>query len=209
MSLFSKILVGLLVAVIAYCLWPRSPSMAKFDPEKMAQREAEAWKALRDLNSLKVTGNFYRIYDLQHRFNPVRSLTMARDMTSALNGIFRSPEPGDQESFIPQLVQVYVIARRDSEAEFDASAVARLDFLVWARLTEEATAEQLEQLLIPFWNGLYGSQSGSYAPAAKARASALTAAFYPSPNEVDWLEVQTQLTDSWQKLREVVPEPEK
>jgi len=209
MSLFSKILVGLLLVVIGYCLWPRSPSMAKFNPEQMAQREAEAWKALRELNTLRATGNYYRIYDLQHGFNPVRSLTMARDMTSALYGIFRSPEPGDQEVFIPQLVQVYVIARRDSEAEFDASAVARLEFLVWARVTEEAEASQLEQVLIPFWNGLYGSQSESYAAAAKSRATALTAAFYPPSNEVDWMEVQSKLTDSWQKLRKVIAEPEK
>jgi hypothetical protein len=204
MSMFSKILLSIVVIIVAYALWPRSGSLDRWTPEKMADAEATAWESIRKGNTLKGAWNYYRIYDFEYRVSPVTALNMARTKASAVNSMLRSPDPVDQERMIPGFVEINTRLRGDVAQNFDPAVAGRSEYAVWVAVSENTGAEALSPVVANQLSALFGQPLPAVEKAAGLRARALHAAFASPVDAVDWGKVRADLTGSWEALHKLV-----
>lgn len=204
MSMFSKILLAIVIAVIAYALWPRDGSLQKWNPNAVAEAEATAWEALRSGNSLKASWNFYKIYDRQFSVSPITALNIARSQASSINSILRSPEPSDQERMIPSFVELNTRLRGDVKQEFDPAVAGRADYAVWVGVSEKADVDALSRLAAAQLAALFNQPIAAVTRAAELRGRALHAAFSQPVESVSWDKVRADLTGSWEAIKATI-----
>ena len=207
MSLFSKIIVALIAVVAAYTLWPRSPSLAGFDPMKAAAQEAAAWEALRSENHLATILAFYKFYDSTFRTSPIQSLNMARLQTNAISGVLQGADPAEQDKWIPKFIESYVILQRESKGLFDSSSVGRREQVLWAFLAEKAPLASITRESASFLTGLYSLPGDALGKSAEMRAAAMHSAFSKPLEETNWEKVQADLTAAWELLAKAQTPP--
>lgn len=205
MSLFSKTLVVLLLAVVVYSIWPRYPSLSKFDPVSVADRELTAWAAIRKGNGIKAWGNYFWIYDREFQISPIRALTMSREYTSAVGGILRAADDLDKESYVPRLVEVYVALQRETGMDIDGPGVGRAAFLVWLATSQHADAETIENAVSQYLTALFRVSAATVKPAAALRANALRAAFPAGDAPLEDARVRAMLQEYWKEILRIAP----
>jgi hypothetical protein len=200
MSLFSKILVGIVVLAVVYALWPRSPQIHKIQPDAAARLETKAWQAMHEGNLLKAAFNYYQIYDFQFRISPVQAWNMARANTRSISKVLSSKDVAEQESQIPGFIEVYTLLQKETGAPISAPDVGRAAYGIWVRLADGTEPEQLQATIIHYWGQLFLQPTLDLRRPAALRADAMMTAFGEEGAEVDWEKVQSLLASSWQEL---------
>jgi hypothetical protein len=152
----------LALAIAAYCLWPRGPSLAGFNPESLAGLQIEVWKAAREKNSLGPVLPLYRIFSDELHIPPVRSAQLAFRSAYALHIFHAAPDAADQEKALPLLEDVFAGVADATKSRFDPKAAARLELLNWTLRAGRAKPERI----VPAWADLIGIVHGC--PTAKA-----------------------------------------
>ena len=200
MSLFSKILLGLVLLVVVYALWPRHPQLHKINPEAAARMETTAWQALQEGNHLKAAFNYYQLYDFQFRISPVQAWNMARANTAAITKVLTGKSEAAEGLETTEFVEVYTLLQKETGAPISAPEVGRAAYGIWARLADGTSTESLQEAIIFYWEQLFLHPTLELKRPAALRADAMLAAFAHREATVDWEKVQALLTSSWQEL---------
>lgn len=200
MSLFSKILLGIVILAVVYALWPRTPALHTINPDSAARLETKAWQAMQDGNNLKAAFNYYQLYDFQFRISPVQAWNMARANTSSISRVLRTQDVAEQESQIPGFIEVYTLLQKETGAPIGPAEVGRAAYGIWVRVSEGADPEQLQSSIIHYWGLLFLQPALDLKRPATLRADALKLAFSGGESAADWEKVQSLLTSSWQEL---------
>jgi hypothetical protein len=204
MSLFTKGIVFIILVIVIYALWPRQPSLNKFNPEKLAEVETKAWQALVQGRRLSALAQYYLIYDLQYGFSPMRAFYLAQNRTGAVGKILRAADVADMEDNLPAMTEFYVIVKRDTSSPFDAATTARLDARVWTSVAQKSWGEPFINEIASLLGELHGVSTKQVTVAAKLRARALEKAFSGAPSAGDWNSVRSSLQQSYEALKKAL-----
>ncbi len=157
-----RLLILIAVALVAYCFWPRTPSLTTFDPKKMAPRYEAIWRDTASKSFSSVYWKEYFHHERDYRIPPVESLNMAGNITRAIS-LLQSPS-GDDRAVANTILTEYFIRLRDvMKLNFEASEVALQD-AIWQSepaADETRTTDPVDALTIVL-SQLYGGDRGHY-----------------------------------------------
>jgi len=196
---FKRILLLLVFAAIAYCLWPRESSLRTFQPAELATLETEASKFVAAKNVVPMAVTHYKILDTQYKVPPLTAIRMAFDMSRAAS-IFRSaPDVSDQEKALPWLESYFASLKSVMKGRFDATTASKLQLQEWTlRFDRERNSE-----LAAAWSEkmafLYGMSAKEFLPSASKFVRAAKQA-----DEKRWAESEASLLESYTAVKILV-----
>ena len=155
-----------------YVFWPRFPSLESFRPPKMAVLECEAFENAKVQRSASTTVALYRIFQEEYRLPPIAAATAAWNSSQALEKFFDSADNADRERALPYLERTFEILRRQTDARFDPSVVARLQLHRWMLAADGNRQKQLPAAISEILAMLYGGSASEYSVSAAAFAKA-------------------------------------
>ena len=196
-----RLLILLLIALAAFCFWPRSPSLSAFDPEKMADLQMAVWKDAAGKKGRELILPLYGTYERQYRVSPVSSLIMAIESSRALSIFHTAPDAADQEKALVPLRTVFARLKNETKSNFDADAAARLELRLWILRADHAKRAQLTSAWSDLLGLLYGLPAADTLPAAKMFAQAAKLA-----DEGKWDEARGNALDAWIAVKALAPQ---
>jgi len=200
MRLLIRFVLLILIVVVAYALWPRTPHLTSFDPAKVAKLETRAWQGARSATSLDGALALYQLYDRQYGLPPVSSVKISQSIVRALNLLRTAPDTADQEKALPYFEAGLAEIKFGANLNVDSSAAARALFNAWSLSLEPAAAPQIAGALAQSWSILYGKPASAFTPAANAYADALLANGFAPGSTADWSRVEASLTKAYEQL---------
>jgi hypothetical protein len=195
MFTLKRLLLLLVLAVLAYCFWPRKPSLVAYNPAEMAKLQLTAAKQAAMKNWFACGVASYRIFDTQYHFPPIASVKAAIDQTRAVALFRSSADPADKEAAAKPLAQTYAEIKSQTGAKFDASAAANQQLQVWSLiegdLPDEAAKALAGQLAL-----VHGGDAKKYLVPARDFIAAAAAAKTSA-----WPAAQSSLQKAWAGLQ--------
>lgn len=195
MFTIKRFLLLLVIAVLAYCFWPRKPSLVTYQPAKMAALQLDAAKQAAGKNWFACGIANYRIFDSQYHFAPVAAVKASIEQTRAVSMFRTAADPADKEAAVKPLTQAYTEIKSQTGATFDAAAAAAQQIRVWS-LIEEGSSEEAAKLLAEQLALLHGGVSAKYLPAARDFVAAAAAA-----KTSNWSAASPTLEKAWSGLQ--------
>jgi len=196
-----RLLIAVVLAVTVYCLWPRTPSLTGFYPDRIAELQVTAWRKTRSGQGWDLTRVLYSTYAGQYGVGPVSALMMANDESKALRIFQAAPDAADQEKALDPLVKVYVALKSQVRGSFDAIAAAQMEFQIWGLRAGNRSAE-LASAISEKLALLYGMSPDELLPAAKKFALSMKAA-----DAGRWLESRQLSEEAWKTLQSLAKPP--
>jgi hypothetical protein len=163
-----RLLILIAVALVAYCFWPRTPSLTTFDPKKMAPRYEAIWRDTAKKSFSSVYWQEYFHHERDYHIPPVESLNMAGNITRALS-LLQSPSADDRGQANTILNEYFIRLRDVMKLNFEASEVALQD-AIWQSepaADEARTTDPVDALAVVL-SQLYGGDRNHYTDAAVA-----------------------------------------
>ena len=191
-----RLLIGIVLAAAAFFLWPRTPSLSDFDPNRMAELQVSAWKKAKARQRWDLAGGFYRIYAGQYGAFPFSSLMMAADSANAVILFQSAPDAADQEKALAPMVKVFNSLQSQTRESFDPYAAAQMEFQIWGLRANGGRQAELVRALSEQLALLYGKPADDCLPVAKKFALAMKAA-----DGGQWADALSQNKDAWAKLK--------
>jgi len=223
-----RLLLLAVIAAIAYYFWPRTPSLAGFDEQRISEIQIAIWKGAASKKHLSQLPLLYELYNQQYSIAPVASMKMALDMARALTIFFSAPDASEQENALVPLRSFYVNLKNSTKATFDPNALALMEFSTWmlqvnysnraklaASISKRPTARvslspkssevcELTALISEHLAVLYGLSAEAWLPAAKKFAQARKDAA-----DRRWDEAKASSLGGWQEVKKLAPAPPK
>jgi len=208
MGIINRLILLFIVALLAYILWPRSPSFATFNPEETGRLEAEAWVAVAKGEHMDAAKSYYLLFDRQFGLPPMAAVMGAQNVSRALQLIRKGADDSDQEKAIPLLQEFYISLKKETKSDWDAVALARMDYDIWYSLANGADAAAVAPKITAYWAMLLGPKTASLTKAATERGEAMLASSVVRPGTaVDEAKVQSLLKQSWQAIKTALGNP--
>jgi len=198
MFALKRLLIFFVIAVAAYCFWPRSSSLSRFDPRRMSELQMTVWKEAAAKKKQELIFPLYEIYERQYHLPPVSSLKMAWDTARALNLFHTAPDVADQEKALLPLQTVFVTLKSNTKSTFDPAAAARMELMTWMLRADRAKRAQLTSASSELLAILYGRSTAECLPAA--RQFSVTAKL---AEEGKWDEAGASSLQAWQEVRKL------
>jgi len=199
-----RLLLLAVIAAIAYCFWPRTPSLAGFDDQRMSEIQIAVWKEAASKKHLSLLPPLFELYHQQYRITPVASMMMALDMARALSIFFNAPDASEQENALVPLRTFYVNLKNSTKATFDPDALARMELGTWMLQVDHSKRAQLTASISERLAVLYGLSAEACLPAAKKFAQARKDA-----EDRRWDEAKASSLEGWQAVKKLAPAPPK
>lgn len=195
MFTIKRLLLLLVLAVLAYCFWPRKPSLVTFSPTTMAELQLTAAKQAAAKNWVACGVTNFRIFESQYHFPPLAAAKAAIDQTRAV-AVFRSSEDAaDKEAAAAPLTETYTAIKSQTGGKFDAKAAASQQIQVWS-LLESNSSEEAARVLAGQLALVHGGDAKKYlAPAHDFVAAAVLA------KASSWPAAQTSLQKAWTAMQ--------
>lgn len=195
-----RLLVLAVIAFLAYCFWPRTPSLTGFDEQRMSEIQIAIWKEAAAKKHLSLIPPLFELYHQQYGITPVASMMMALDMARALSIFFNAPDASEQENALVPLRTFYVNFKNSTKSTFDPDALARMELGTWMLQADHSKRAQLTASISERFAVLYGLSAESCLPAAKRFAQARKDA-----EEGRWDEAKAASFEGWQALKKIAP----
>lgn len=191
-----RLLILFAVALAVYCLWPREPSLVRFDSVRMAELQIATWKQAATKDRLQLMISLYEIFERQYHVPPIPSLKMALDASQAIIIFAKARDAADQENALLPLKLVFSTLKDQTKAAFDPQILARMELDIWGLRADNAKRAQLTSALSDQLALLYTRPSVTCQPAAKKFALAMKYA-----NERNWTKAQTSCGEGWNEIK--------
>ena len=195
MFTIKRLLLLLVLAVLAYCFWPRKPSLVTFSPNPMAELQLAAAKQAASKNWVACGVTNFRIFESQYHFPPFAAAKAAIDQTRAVAVFRSSADTADKEAAVQPLIQTYSVIKDQTGATFDAKAAANQQIQVWA-LLEADSSEEAARVLAGQLGLVHGGDAKKYLIPARDFVAAAASAKSSS-----WPAAQTSLQKAWSGLQ--------
>lgn len=169
---FRRLVLVLITSLAAYVLWPRSPSLSAFRPDRI---EAFRIEAIGDARADKTWASLvplYRIFQEEFRFSPVAAAQCAWETSRALRFYLDSADNADRERALAPLEKMFEIMRRQIGVGFEPAVAARLELSCWMLAGDMRKETQLRAAIAEKLALLHGGSASEFAAAAAAFAKA-------------------------------------
>ena len=208
LRLFILLLV-LLVAGMAYALWPRQGDLRGFDPDAVARLETGMWRDYYDHDHQGLIKKLYALYRDEYHFSPGDSAQLAYASEKAAQ-LFQPTDSREKAQVaLPLLVQHYTLLRARSGETFSAEEAARLELDWWQRRREGATSAEYGEVVAEVSREVFGVDNEHLQRAALLRAQMMA---YRDERRgrmepEDWKHIEKNLIESYRELRTGVTRP--
>jgi hypothetical protein len=191
MFTIKRLLLLLVLAALAYCFWPRKPSLVTFNPTTMAELQLHAAKQAASKSWVACGVANYRIFDSQYHFPPFAAAKAAIDQTRAVALFRSSADAADKEAAAKPLADAYSAIKSQTGASFDPTVAANQQVQVWS-LIESNSTDEAAKVLAGQLALVHGGDAKKYlAPARDFVAAAASA------KSSAWPAAQTSLQKAW------------
>lgn len=191
MFTIKRLFLILVIAVVAYLFWPRTPSMAGYNPSEMAALQLQFAKQSAGKQWFAHGVTAYRLFEGQYHFPPIAALKCAIDFTRAASLFRTSADDGDKQAAEKPLALVYAEIRSQTGRTFDANAAASQQVQGWL-LAENGSVDEAARVMSSQLALVYGGVAAEYLPAARDLAAARAAA-----KNSDWTAAAQDLKEGW------------
>lgn len=178
MRQITKIFLLLVVAFVAYLVWPRTPSLRGFEPTELAELQVASWQDELASSGLKSIWTVFQIYSQQYGLSPIASLRVAQNEVSAEKIVHKAlgTAAGDQRALVV-LQEKYVLIGKQLGSELNTDASARAE-LAWRVIeAEKGSTESVAEAMASWFGVLYGGKSRDYLSAARQLAGSRAVLF--------------------------------
>lgn len=196
MFALKRLLIFILIVVAVYCFWPRSSSLTKFDPQRMAELQMIIWKDAAGKKKQELILPLYEVYERQYHIPPISALTMSFDNARALSLFHNAPDAVDQEKALFPLQTVFATLKSNTKGRFDSNAAAKMELMTWILRSDHAKRAQLTTAWSELLAVLLGRPADECLPAAKKFAIAAKLA-----DEEKWEEAKASSIEAWTIVR--------
>lgn len=197
-----RILLVVAVALAAYCLWPRSSSLANFPPDRMAELQVIVWQKAAANDRLGMIFPLYETYERGYLIPPITALNMARTMSYARSLFARAADAPDQDKALDPLRTTFTNLKNATGSQFEANAAARLELHAWQLVADHAKRGQLTTAVSEQLGLIYSRPASEMLPAAKLFARSMKEA-----SEENWGQALATSREAWTELRRLVSNP--
>lgn len=195
MFTIKRLLLLLAVAALAYCFWPRKPSLVTYQPAGMATLQLGAAKQAAGKQWFAYGVTTYRIFASQYHFAPLSAAKAAVAQTRAVSVFRSSTDPTDKETAVQPLTEAYAEIKGQTGASFDPAAAATQQVRVWA-LIDEGSSEEAAKILSGQLALIHGGTASKYLPAARDFVAAASSA-----KTSDWTASDSAQQRAWSALQ--------
>ncbi len=194
--MIKKLFLVALLALVAYCYWPRDPDLLGYQPAEMAALQVQAARqaGLKQWFAHWVT--FIKIYSGQYGFPPIAAMGTAMDRSQAIFVFRRATDDIDSDEIVNPLAEAYDSIKIQTDRKYDPKAMAEMELAIWRLIKDGAKDEVViakisEQLAL-----IYGGTPKQYLVTAQFFAVALREA-----QASNWSPAQQNLQKAWANLK--------
>ena len=131
LGFLKKTFLLLIVAGVAYALWPHDPSLDRFSSRSLSALDIAAWHGVEEGRPIESLMALYMIYDRQYGLPPVSAFDASWHALRAMETFSKAADRPDQESALPSLQLVFGILSTKAGMVGDSNVVARLELFEW------------------------------------------------------------------------------
>lgn len=200
-----KIALGLiLLGAVLYAVIPRNADLRAFNPQRMAQREAEMWRDYYDKHYVQLFWDVYASSRREFRFSPLDSARIALAASHAAK-LFQPTTSREEASVaLPPLEVYYGLLRKAAPTDYDPGRVAQLELDWWQARRENVPPQDYGKTIAEASSLIYGAENPAVAESGVLRAEAMAYrdARSGKMTDGDWRALSTQLAAAYGKLKE-------
>ena len=194
--MIKKLLLIALLAVIAYCYWPRHPDLLAYQPREMAALQTEALQQAAGKQWFAHGVTYFKIYTGQYGIPPLAAVGTALDTTRAVSLYRSSTDQDDKAEAVKPLTAAFESIKKETGKSYDPKAVAELEIKIWALVQEGAGNDVLAGKIAEKMALLYGGLPKQYLTTATFFAGALKESQAPA-----WPVARQNLQKGWADLQ--------
>jgi hypothetical protein len=164
----TKIVLIFILGFAAFLLWPRNPSMMKFDPESLAAAKITAWQGEAGESRWSHGFNVFNLYFKEHGFSAISSLRIAWHQTQGEALLMTTHEMEELDRMVfPVFAEKHAIIRRDTASDFDDRAAAWQEVLWRSKEIHRKPVHEVVDALASQLAQLHGKEPAEMAPVAR------------------------------------------
>jgi hypothetical protein len=172
----TKVFLLIVIAFVAYLLWPRTADLKGFNPEEMAKLKVADWTAQRDGKKWDALVARFKIYTSQYHFSPVGAYRMAQSQEAALAAVKASEADKSnnvaESRALSAFTEKYAMMKRDAKENTEPDSLAREEIAWWTLIMEKAPLSEVEGPITHIMAARYGGVAEDYVDVASNLAYA-------------------------------------
>jgi len=196
--MIKKLFVIALLALVAYCYWPRHPDLLAYQPREMAALQIQAARQAGGKQWVAYAVTSFKIHTGQYGFPPLTAAGIAMDSSRAVSLYRSSVDETDKEEALKPLTSAYETIKAQTGKTYDPKAVAQLEMKTWSLLKEEAKNEVIAANMSEEMALIYGGPPKKYLEPAQFFTAALK-----ETQASSWPAAQQNLQKGWADLQRV------
>lgn len=189
-----------------YFFWPRHANLRHFDPDSMAQLEAQMWRDYYDHHYFSLGVGLYQLGRGEYGFSPWHSVLLAWHAGRAAKVFHHTRGRSEVQKVIPMLESYYRVLRIHGREKFDVAKAARLELEWWQLRREHVLPEQYSRVIAELAAEIYREDAAALLQASKYRAGMMhfRDQHHGRMQAADWEQVKAGLRSAYRAFHEVV-----
>ncbi len=196
----------LVLAGLAYALYPRHPDLRAFDPRAMARSETVMWRHYYERRYLLLFADLYGNSRTQYGFSPWDSARIAFAAARAAKAFQPSASRSGAQAALPYLEDYFGLLSRATPVPLDVKAAARAELDWWQARREDIAPAAYGAMIARVSTLLYGQDTEKFREAGilRAEAMAFRDASGDSLTDAGWSTIETILTKAYKIMKQEV-----
>jgi len=194
--MIKKLLLVVLLALVAYCYWPRHPDLLGYQPREMAALQIQAAQQAGGKHWVAYAVTSYKIHTGQYGFPPLTAAGIALDTSRAVSLARSAVDENDKDEALKPLISAYETIKQQTGKTFDPKAVAQLEMKIRGLLKEETPDDVIAAMMAEEMALIHGGTPKKYLEPARFFTAALK-----EDQTSTWRAAQQNLQKGWADLQ--------
>ena len=202
-NLFLLVLL-VLVAGLAYALWPRKADLRGFDADAVARLETAMWRDYYDHDHKALATKLYTLNRDLYHFSPADSVRLAYNAGKAAQLFQPTASRAEAQVALPLLVSFFTLMQQSSGEAFDPANAARLELDWWQLRRENSTPPEYGKVVAQVSEEIFQTKNERISKAAIQRAVMMGYRDARRDGKMtpdDWALIEKNLIESYHNLK--------
>ena len=202
-NLFLLVLL-VLVAGLAYALWPRKADLRGFDADAVARLETAMWRDYYDHDHKALATKLYTLNRDLYHFSPADSARLAYYAGKAAQLFQPTGSRAEAQVALPLLVSFFTLMQQSSGEAFDPANAARLELDWWQLRRENITPPEYGKVVAQVSEEIFQTKNERISKAAIQRAVMMGYRDARRDGKMtpdDWALIEKNLIESYRDLK--------
>ena len=201
---FFLLLLVLLLAGLAYGLWPRKADLRGFDADAVARLETAMWRDYYAHDHQALAAKLYELNREQYHFSPADSARLAFYAGKAAQLFQPTQSRAEAQVALPLLVSYFTLMQQSSGEAFDPANAARLELDWWQLRRENSTPPEYGKVVAQVSEEIFRAKNERITRAAIQRAVMMGYRDERRDGRMqpdDWAHIEKNLIESYRDLK--------